>query len=158
MNTEIKEIAQRFKDCEDRWEVATAGLKAVNMEYEALQEELLEAMVAEGVNSVELDGVGICKLETRNYLSLTKANEAAFFQYLRDNGQGGLIQDTVNAATLKAFMDEDLDRRIRLFTDAGLNLIEAREKALAEIKELGISAFSKKKVNFKAIKTPKGKV
>jgi hypothetical protein len=63
------------------------------------------------MENLELDefnapGVGRVELEIEVYPNLTKANVAAFYEWLRERGDGDIIQETVHHKTLQAFVKE----------------------------------------------------
>lgn len=53
------------------------------------------------VKTLTVEGVGRCTVSYR--YSCSMLNKDAGFQWLRNNGHGGLIQETVNAQTLGSF-------------------------------------------------------
>lgn len=90
--------------------------RQLNLRYDDIRKRLLpEAMQAAGL--VGPDGKGAfthasgakVHLRAEIYANVAKANEQAFFTWLRENGHGGLIKETVPAQTVKAFARELLE-------------------------------------------------
>lgn len=71
------------------------------IEEKLSRETIPEAFQNEGVTSVNVEGVGRVVVSYRYSCSMLKKQEA--MQHLRDIGQEGLIQETVNSSTLSAF-------------------------------------------------------
>lgn len=101
-------------------ELATAQ-KAAKEEIEALGKEkttwqkrfdhlrmvlIPEKMEEEGINKVDFDGIGRVTTEANLYASIIKDKKEEAYDWLRDNGHGDLINGTVNASSLKAFLKE----------------------------------------------------
>lgn len=69
---------------------------------EKLSRETIPAkMDAQDITSIKIDGVGRVSLGTR--VSVSMLDKQAGMEWLRENGHGDIIQETVNASTLSAF-------------------------------------------------------
>jgi len=68
------------------------------------RENVPEVMRAHNIRSITVEGVGRVSLGTR--WSASMPDKYAGFEWLRGNGHGGVIQETVNAQTLGALAKE----------------------------------------------------
>jgi len=93
----------------DQLRLATALIKesreALNQIEEKLsREQVPDVMRAHNIKTITIEGVGRVSLGTRWSASMPDKGEG--FGWLRDNGHGGVIQETVNAQTLGALAKE----------------------------------------------------
>jgi len=93
----------------DKMRQATALIKESRealskMEETLSRENIPAAMRNAGVRTLTIEGVGRVSLGTRWSASITNKSEG--FDWLRQNGHGGVIQETVNAQTLGALAKE----------------------------------------------------
>jgi len=68
------------------------------------REQVPDIMRANNVRTITIEGVGRVSLGTR--WSASMPDKQAGFEWLRGNGHGGVIQETVNAQTLGALAKE----------------------------------------------------
>lgn len=86
-----------------------AALKAKKEELRLLQEELLPTkMNEEGVSTVNVTGVGRFTVTSVERVSVIGGKQPDLKAWLEENGYEGLIQDTINSSTLKAWVKERL--------------------------------------------------
>jgi hypothetical protein len=93
----------------DKLRQATALIKEsrealAKLEETLSREQIPAAMRGAGVRTLTIEGVGRVSLGTRWSASITNKSEG--FDWLRGNGHGGVIQETVNAQTLGALAKE----------------------------------------------------
>lgn len=74
------------------------------MEERLSREQVPDVMRANNIRSTTIEGVGRVSLGTR--WSASMIDKDAGMEWLRDNGNGGVIQETVNAQTLGALAKE----------------------------------------------------
>lgn len=74
------------------------------IEEKLSREYVPDVMRANNIRSTTIEGVGRVSLGTR--WSASMLDKEAGLQWLRDNGNGGVIQETVNAQTLGALAKE----------------------------------------------------
>ena len=89
--------------------MATALIKEsrealAQIEEKLSREQVPEVMRAHNIRTITVEGVGRVSLGTR--WSASMPDKAAGFDWLRGNGHGGVIQETVNAQTLGALAKE----------------------------------------------------
>jgi hypothetical protein len=80
-------------------------LKVVNARYDVLRLEAIpERMDADGVENMKVEGIGRVSLTADLLVSVRGGAKESLFGWFRDNGLSDMIQPTVNASTLKAFV------------------------------------------------------
>ena len=82
--------------------VARESLKEI--EERLSREYVPDVMRSSGIKNVTIDGIGRVSLGTR--WSASMPDKEAGMQWLRENGHGGLIIETVNSSSLAAFAKE----------------------------------------------------
>lgn len=70
------------------------------LEEKLSREQVPEVLRAHGIKTITVEGVGRVSLGTR--WSASMPDKQVGFEWLRSNGYGGVIQETVNAQTLGA--------------------------------------------------------
>lgn len=152
MEGKIVTLAKAFVELRTKHAEQEKILKQLSTEWDALETELLDAMVEEGVSSVKIEGIGLFSMSTSNYLSVNAANTGTFYAYLKESGNGGLLKEYVNPKTLTAFLKEHLESLKSEFEAKGLDQVEARNTALEYLKEKGAAYFTKRGVSFRGEK------
>jgi len=99
----IKEIAKIKAQLEKYKAIKVSYQKKFNLLAEAI---LVNKMEDEDISNMTVEGVGRVNLTTQIYASIKAANRAEAYQWLKDNGHGDVIINTVNASTLKALVKE----------------------------------------------------
>jgi hypothetical protein len=90
-------------------------LKTVNAQLTELTTKTIpEALQDQEVPRLTVDGVGTLYLQTEVYAFVPAEQRDAFYDWLRMNGHGDLIKDTVHPGTLKAWAKEQLSEGIAL--------------------------------------------
>jgi hypothetical protein len=152
--TRVNELCADFARLKQSYETIEEQLKAVNAEWTSVEEQLIEAMAEEGMNSIDLETLGKFSLKTTNYLSVNTANKEHFFEYLKESGNGGLLKLDVNPKTLTAFLGRHLEEiKDTLISTEELDSISAQEKALTFLKEKGANYFTKRAIALKGAKS-----
>jgi hypothetical protein len=93
----------------DQLRQATALIKEsrealTQIEEKLSREQVPEALRAHNIRTITIEGVGRVSLGTR--WSATMPDKESGFEWLRGNGHGGVIIETVNAQTLGALAKE----------------------------------------------------
>ena len=78
---------------------AKKALDAIEQSFS--REHVPEALREQGVKSVTIDGIGRVTISHRWSASMIDKEKG--MDWLRSNGHGGIIQETVNSSTLSAF-------------------------------------------------------
>jgi hypothetical protein len=105
--------------------------KAIKAEIEALENDIELDMLNSGSSKHTFPGVATISMSIQNFPRV--ADEDRFFEYLRKTDQDGLIKETVNANTLKAWFKEQE--------------FESDE----EINQIGLSNYKKPKLNVRSL-------
>ena len=142
----IQELTAKFKQLKTAYDEADEKLKEINAAWNACDEELLAAMVEEGVNSASFAGIGTISMRVKNYLSVNAANKSGFYDHLREIKKDDILKLDVNPKTLGSFLDGYLaDLKAKYMEEDGeLDQISARDKALEFLKSKGVSYFTKR--------------
>lgn len=82
---------------------------ALQKTYDWIREgKLPELMEAQELDGLKVEGIGRVHLQSDVRASIKADNKAAAYEWLGDNGHGGLITETVNASSLKAFCKDKM--------------------------------------------------
>ena len=92
---QLRQITARIKESREALE---------QIEMKLSREQVPDVMRAHNIKNITIEGVGRVTLGRR--WSASMPNKAAGFEWLRGNGHGGVIQETVNAQTLGALAKE----------------------------------------------------
>jgi len=105
-NSSVRELAAEFKRLKAMKEETEELLKRINGAYGMLACEFIpEAMEREGLQSpVKFDGIGRISLTADLFVSVIPGRKEGLFEWLEMNNLGSLVQPTLNASTLKAFV------------------------------------------------------
>jgi len=99
----LNELIVAMDAVQKQKEVLEDQLKAVNKRFDFLRiTKIPSKMDDEGVSNINITGVGRVSLTADMHVSIKAEMKGNFYDWLRDNGRGDLIQPTVNASTLKA--------------------------------------------------------
>lgn len=79
------------------------ALKGINKEFDFLRiTKIPSKMEEDGVDRITVAGVGRVSLTADMHVSVKADMKEKFYDWLRDNGRGSLLQESVNPSTLKA--------------------------------------------------------
>lgn len=96
-------LAIKWAEMRDKKDALEAEETFYNKRIELIKTNLLPArMEAENLEVMKVPGVGRVNLRGEVYASIIPGRKDAAYEWLRDNGRGDLITETVNAATLKS--------------------------------------------------------
>lgn len=119
----LSDLGQRMQTLRNELAEVRAYKTELQKEYDRLREEVLpDAMRRAGIvsddgrGSFTLPDGATVYLRSTLYPSVRKANQPRFHAWLREEGHGDLIKETVHHQTLKAFCREQVE--------AGRNLPE----------------------------------
>ncbi len=115
MNSKLTGLAQRFRELKDQKEAHEETLKAINKELEDLAvNQLPTAMDENEIEKFTVEGVGTIYQQVEVYANVKKENQETFFAWLRENGHGDLVKETVYPQTLKSFAKEQIEAGVDL--------------------------------------------
>ena len=101
----IDEIEKRLKELRDEKEQLEMALKETNGMIEAVEQDLVAAMVTAELDSFKRNG-HTYSLKIDTYASAKADRKEELFEALRKNNAGDLVQEQVNANSLRAFVKE----------------------------------------------------
>lgn len=114
----LMELAKEFKRLKQTKEFMEAELSGITAAFDVLRmESIPNKMEAEGIENIKLEGIGRLGLTADMFLSVRGDKKADLYDWLKINGFGELIQDSVNASTLKAFVKEQIKKGKPIPTD-----------------------------------------
>ena len=108
-NAQLIEYAEEYRTLKDQKDQLEADLKGVNDRIKQLREVHIPQMMqklgmVKGTRGSFTFQGGKIHLETKLFASVPEPNRHGFFGWLRENGEGDLIKEQVNAQTLSAWI------------------------------------------------------
>lgn len=98
------EIIRHYNDLRIANETIKEARQALDELAEKFSREYVpEAMRANKVKTLTLEGIGRITISARWSASILEGKKPEAFQWLREDGNGGIIQETVNSGTLSSF-------------------------------------------------------
>lgn len=105
----IQELAVLQKGVQNEIDARKADTTEFQKRFDFIRNVALpEVMEANGVENVKIADVGKVTLTSMMNVSIPKDNRIAFYDWLRENGHGDIIQEQANASTVKALIKEQL--------------------------------------------------
>ena len=102
----LLEIVDLYKELLDKKEALAEETKANNKEIEAVKNDLTQMMIEEECASISRNGFKYSLQEKVIYSKRSEEdlaqNEVSFFDFLRDEGMGDIIKETVDSRTLSS--------------------------------------------------------
>lgn len=96
---QLSALCANLRDAEREAEGLEAKRKAKEAEARRLAEEDIPALMQElGVQKIKLDSGEEIKVELEVYAQISRENKPAAFQWLEENGHGGMIKTEVTVA------------------------------------------------------------
>lgn len=133
--SEVFALADRLVELRERKGRLQDELKAVNAEIENVDHRLAEAMTLEELQSFSRDG-RLFYLKTETYVSPTAGARPRLIEWLKENGFGDIVQETVHHRTLSATVREMLDEDDEL-PDGLEQLVNVFEKTTVGLRRAG---------------------
>ena len=106
-------LVEKFKDLWDKKRHLKAELEETQKLLDQWEEILIEKFTEEGIQNMKT-GLGTFYLREDFYCSYDHAREGEAFSWLREEGEGALIKETINSKTLAAWAREKKDQEIEL--------------------------------------------
>ena len=114
----LREVAEELKNFRVQKDQAECVVSILTAKFDVLRmESIPNKMEVEGIENIKLDGIGRLGLTADLFLSVRGDKKAELYGWLRDNGFGELITDSVNGSTLKAFVKEQIKKGKPIPTD-----------------------------------------
>lgn len=131
----VFELADRLLDLRERKEQLSEQLKAVNAEIEEVDRQLAELMLAEEIQNFVRSG-RMFYLKTETYASAVSDRKAELIEWLKANGLGDIVQETVHPRTLSATVKEMLEEDDELPEELS-ELVNIFEKTTVGLRRAG---------------------
>lgn len=119
-------LADRLQSLKEHKKELQDELKAVNAELEEVEQQLAELMINEEMQNFTRNGQTFY-LNTRIYANAIADRKEELFAWLKENGYGDLVYETVNANSLAAFVREQLEEADK-FPEGLAELVNVFEK------------------------------
>lgn len=108
----VFELADKLRELKERKERLETELKDVNAQIEETDRALAAEMVANEIQNF-VRGGRMFYLKTETYVSSVAERKSELIEWLKDNGYGSIVQETVHprtlSATVKELMEENGD-------------------------------------------------
>lgn len=102
-NLTLVQLIEEMSRVQKAKESIEDNLKGLNRVFDYLRiTKVPTKMEEDGVDRITVAGVGRVSLTADMHVSVKADMKEKFYEWLRDNGRGDLLQETVNASTLKA--------------------------------------------------------
>ena len=104
-DTIMYQLAERLKDLKTQKKNLEADLKDINGELAVVEADLAEVMASDEVQNFTRDG-NMFYLSNKLYASTKAGQQEALSDWLKENGHGAIVKETVHHQTLNAFVKE----------------------------------------------------
>ena len=108
MDNEVLTTARELRTLKDEKKDLEERLKAVNNSIDSKEFELVTQMTNEELDKFSLDGTTFY-LQDAPYVKAVPESKKKLFSWLKRNGYKELVQETINANTLRATVKNMLD-------------------------------------------------
>lgn len=106
----LSTLATQFKALRDLTTEMEAQVENIKAARDHIAQVLLpEKMDAEGMGTVNVKGIGRIAITQQIRASVKKDDQPLLRQWLRNNGYGELVTETINSSTLKAWVKERIE-------------------------------------------------
>lgn len=122
----LRGLRERKKDLQDE-------LKAVNAEIDEAEQKLVDLMINEEMQNFTRNGQTFY-LMSKTYASAVADRKSELYAWLKEHGFGDLVQETVNANSLAAFVREQLEEADML-PEGLAELVSVYEKTTVGIRK-----------------------
>jgi hypothetical protein len=99
----LMELIREMRRVQTEKDDTEAHLKTLNKHFDFLRiTKVPQMMEDQGIRNLNVEGVGRVSLTADMHVSIKEGHRELFYEWLRDNGRGDLIQPNINPSTLKA--------------------------------------------------------
>lgn len=99
--TRMRAIQARMDDMDIEWKALTKELDEIRLKL------IPDLMNEEGIRTVTFDGIGRVQLAADLYVSII-GNKEETYEWMKDNGYGGVVVEYVHPSMLKATIKEGM--------------------------------------------------
>lgn len=128
-------LADRLQELRDEKEQLELRTKEVNVEIEIIEQQLVEAMITAELDSFKRNGHSY-SLKNETFASAKAETKEELFEALRHNDAGELVQEQVNANSLRAFVKELKSNNNDEIPDWIINYINVYEKTKISVRKV----------------------
>jgi hypothetical protein len=101
---DLRSLAEEMQRLAEELDLISQKKTSLQKQYDKIRLEVIpRRMEDEGIDSIKLSGIGNVMVTDDVYASIPADMAAEAMQWLNDHGHGGLVKNTVNPSTLKAF-------------------------------------------------------
>lgn len=129
-------LADRLQSLKERKKHLEDETKTVNAEIEETEAKLADLMIQEEMQNFTRNGQ-MFYLQTKTYASAVPERKSELFAWLKENGYGDLVYETVNANSLAAFVREQLEESDEL-PESLAELVNVYEKTTVAMKKASV--------------------
>ena len=147
----LNELGKQFLACKEKDAELKKLQKENDAEWNAIEEQMIELMVQEGIKSQKVDGIGNIILSTSEFFSVTADKKPGFFEYLKESGNDGILKLDVNAQTLKSFLDQHFDELVQALVSEGSDEMDAKTNVRNMLIDKGCGVFTKRGVSIRKV-------
>lgn len=104
----LLELADKLKSLKEEKKELDNRAKEINTEIEEVESEMVQLMLEQEVGKFERAG-NTFYINTRLFASPIADKKQELFKTLKNEGYGDLVQETVNANSLSAFIKEQME-------------------------------------------------
>lgn len=124
----LLELADRLKELREQKKEIDERRKEINAEIEVVETEMVELMMEQEIGKFERAG-STFYINTRLFASPLADRKQELFNTLKKEGYGDLVQETVNANSLAAFIREQMEENEDKLPEWLEGLVNVYEKA-----------------------------
>ena len=131
----LAELAVRMIELNEVLSALKTSSSAAKVELDFLRKVAIPAKFEKdipGATSVKLDGLGTLTVVGDLFVNVPAGNREVVKAWLEDNGYGDLIQETVNASSLKALVKECMMNGVEIPEEAGINIVPFQQAKLTK--------------------------
>lgn len=134
MENRIFVLADELRNKREAKKLLEDGVKNVNAELEEIENELVELMLQEEMQSFSRAGQ-MFYLRNSVKASAKAGMQPELMRYLKDNGAADLVKETVNANTLSGWVKEQLEENDDELPQELAELVNLYEKTAIGIRK-----------------------
>jgi hypothetical protein len=101
----LQQVAARMQELKNKLDEATDIKTSLQKEYDHVRMNVIPGILDDqGVSTITLDDIGRISLTSDIFASIPSEFKDQAWDWLRENGHGDIIKETINAGTLKAVL------------------------------------------------------
>jgi hypothetical protein len=137
--TRIVELARELSRSKRYKQAMEKAAQTINKNVEQQEKELCLLMAQEQLSNFTIDGVGQFILKLKSYPNII--NKIKFFEWVRQQGDGSIIEEAIHPQTLKRYIREKIEE----LEEKGGNLKSELKDVLSIFEKPSIAIVRSKK-------------